>query len=691
MVTGGTLFTAGILCAALLEGGNAPGGVTLDLTTVEWQLYGWRPYDWMLFRSLETGQTLQAEIGPVTAKIPGSVQQALLEEGIIKDWNSGTQSRDCAWVENYHWQFHTEIPDDRLPQKAPVVLDAPGLDYAGWIYFDGKEIGRFEGTFLPHRFDLTAYVDAKRETHSLDVLFDTPPPEQGQIGFTSKSRYIKPRFAYGWDWCPRLVPIGVWDSLSIRSGLDALLHVKSLSTSLVSDTGTGRVEVILSSTAAVPEAAQYVMELRDTDKLLASVTATPAVGATCLTLECAAVEPWWPNTSSHNADGHAKTYQVQFRAVNAGGQTLWSETKQTGFRTIEWRACDEAPEGALPWMCVVNGEPTFLQGVNWSPIRPLYPDTCDEEYSRLIDLYRDMGVNCLRVNGVGLLEKEIFYELCDRAGILVWQDFPLSSSGIDNWPPEDPEIIARLVRIAESFIPRRRHHPSLLMWCGGNELQSGPNGEKSGGGKPAPADHPCLAALRETVERLDPGRRFLPTTAFGPQFYAHRDNFGKGLHHLVHGPWGMSTFQGVEDWKEYWRGDDALFRSEVGMPGAEPLALIRKYAGDEEAWPPTGTYWKHSCSWWIQWDRFKEELGDLPEAQALQQYVEETQRIQAEALAFAAKSSKDRFPACGGFLVWHGHDCFPCPINNSLIDFEGNPKPVYFGLQEVFKSQEKQP
>ena len=87
---------------------------------------------------------------------------------------------------------------------------------------------------------------------------------------------------------------------------------------------------------------------------------------------------------------------------------------------------------------------------------------------------------------------------------MVWQEFPLSSSGIDNWPPEDDKSIAALTAIARSYIERRQHHPSLIVWCGGNELQGNLAGGKTGGGKPCDLEHPLLCALDNVVSEMDP-------------------------------------------------------------------------------------------------------------------------------------------------------------------------------------------
>ena len=117
------------------------------------------------------------------------------------------------------------------------------------------------------------------------------------------------------------------------------------------------------------------------------------------------------------------------------------------------------------------------------------------------------------------------------------------------------------------------------MWCGGNELQLGHGNARIGGGVPLGYDHPTLAAMHAVVKRLDPGRRFVPTSSSGPRFSADASEFGKGVHHDVHGPWNLPGT--MEEWKGYWDQDDALFRSEVGVPGASPAAMIMQYCQDE--------------------------------------------------------------------------------------------------------------
>jgi beta-mannosidase len=650
----------------------------IDLAALDWQWLGWRPWMWKLRASLETGRPLMNDIGPMPASVPGTVQKALLDAGLIEDWNVGMNSLACEWAEHRHWELLTRLPTKALAGARKIVLDAHGLDYSGWILVDNQQVATFKGVLKPHRIDLADHL-ADGEDHHLSIVFDIPPREQGQIGFTSQSRYFKPRYNYGWDWCPRLVPIGVWGPIAIRANLAAEFGIVRVSSDLAEDLRTGTLSVrTCYEPAGAPEDLSVRVSLADADGEIAFREAPLQAGQHDLRIEGLRVEPWWPNGM-----GPAKTYRLTVEVVAPDGSTLWQERRKVGFRRIRWLPCEGAPADALPWLCEVNGTSVFLQGCNWAPLRLAYADLTDGDYGRVVPLYRDMGCNLLRVWGGGYLETECFYDLCDDAGILVWQEFPLSSSGIDNWPPEDPEVIEELCEIARSYIRRRAHHPSLLMWCGGNELQGGADPSKVGGGRPTPPDHPCLAALAQVVREEDPGRRFVHTSSSGPRFTADASEFGQGLHHDVHGPWG---FDGdFEGWREYWRGDDALFRSEVGVPGACDVELIKRYCPDGTWWPPNNATWAHSSLWWIMWDRYS-RLDALDPEQALAAYVEQTQAEQAEALAFAAAMCKRRFPRCGGFMIWTGHDCFPCPINNSVIDFDGHCKPGYYALKKVFQS-----
>ena len=644
--------------------------ITHDLNTLKWQVSGWTPYLWRFTNSIETGATCQAEIPDIPVQVPGSVQKALIQARIIEDWNIGMNARSCEWVENRHWMYTTLLPTEWFSGEHTHQLVCNGLDYSGWVFLDGQQIGEFKGTHTPHIFKIpeTSSVAARR----LQIIFDCPPRWLGQFGHTSQMTDWKPRFNYTWDWTARLVQTGIWDSIVIEThDGDVIKGLRCHAT--VNGSGSE-----LFACATVPPHRSVALHLLTNGVIVhARVVSAHELGDGVMWRELA-VERW------HSVGrGAQHLYTLRCSLLGDNQELLDVQELSVGFRNVEWRQCTGADASSAPWLCVVNGDPLFLQGVNWTPIRPNFADVTDEQYHELLTQYRDLGCNLLRVWGGGFLEKEIFYNVCDELGLLVWQEIPLSSSGIDNWPPEDTESISQMCNITCSFIERRQHHPSLLLWCGGNELQGSPDGGKTGGGLPVTNSHPLIAACTNVAAAMDPHRRFLPTSSSGPTFTADAADFGKQIHWDVHGPWKL--WGDESDWQEYWEHDDALFRSETGAPGASPLDILMWAAGTTSPGPCNNDnpLWRR-MSWWIEEPEFIAEHGRTPVDP--REYINWSQERQARALAVAAWSCKARFPRCGGFLVWMGHDSFPCPANTAIIDFWGRPKPAAIALQQVFRA-----
>jgi beta-mannosidase len=141
----------------------------------------------------------------------------------------------------------------------------------------------------------------------------------------------------------------------------------------------------------------------------------------------------------------------------------------------------------------------------------------------------------------------------------------------------------------------------------------------------------------------------------------------------------------MNDVYEFWTKDDALFHSEVGVPGTMSAEMIRKYAGTFEPLPAdySNPLW-NAVNWWIDWKQYlKAHNGKAPSN--LEEYVEWSTQRQTQGVTIALETCKKKFPRCGGFIIWMGHDCFPCPVNTSIIDFEGNLKPAALEVSKIWK------
>ncbi len=646
-----------------------------DLSELAWTLEGYTPnlwrFEWQYgpgFGSTERCVDVRA----VPARVPGSVQGALRAAGVLPDWNVGLNARQCEWVEHRHWLYSAPLPDEWVDGDGVLRLECEGLDYAGWVYLNRREVGAFAGTHRPHQFDLTPHL--LPSGNILTIVFDLPPRWLGHFGETSKMTEWKTRFNYTWDWCPRLVQTGIWDTITLSCVAGSELLGLRCETDVDLSDNTGVLE--LSADVTAESGMHICVRLERDGALIREGECSPAAFVQGIAWTGLPIELWWPNL-----EGAQPLYTVSCALVDGDGREYDRLTRRVGFKHVEWLPCEGAPAEADPWLCAVNGRPIFLQGVNFAPLSANYADLTREDYAARLRQYRDLGLNLFRINACQFREREWFYDLCDELGLMVWQEFPITSSGLENWPPEDDDSIDAMAEIAAAFIRLRRHHVSLLMWSGSNEQMGDLEGNKRGMGKPCDLSHPMLRRLGEVALALDPRRRYIPTSPLGPRAWFDLADAGKGLHWDVHGGAAMML---LEDAEPYWANDDALFRAEVYCPGASSVAVIEKYAGDFPTFPATAhnPYWSRLTTWWIDWDRLVAIHGREPVD--LAEYVAWSQAKQALMISREMQACKARFPRCGGVLMWSGHDTFPLTVNTSLFDFDGHPKLAAEAVRNVW-------
>jgi beta-mannosidase len=662
--------------AATAQPSDSKKGI-YDATLLDWHVWCYRPNVWRMNFNFEQLTGSWAEHANIPINLPGSIQQALKSAGIIEDWNIGLNHTKIEWIENRHWLIGAKVPDEwfRVNQDEQLFIECKGLDQKGILMVNGQEAGRFENTFIPYKFLISPFL--KESNNNILFLFETPPENLAQIGWTSKIKDWKPRFYYGWDWIPRILQTGIWDKVLIHRVNDNQPMFENLKVVATADKLKDLGSVTIT---AMPNryALSQRIQVHLTDEEGKSVFEDTFRAAEAINGKCwdnLDVKRWWPNGA-----GEQQLYKLQITLIDEQGNKLQQETRRIGFRQIDWSHTKGAPIDADPWLCSVNNQPIFLQGINWTPIRPNFADLQYDDYARLLKLYRDGGINTIRIWGGGFPEKDWLYDLCDEMGILIWQDFPLSSSGLDNYPPEDLKLVDEIRQIVTHYVKRLHHHPSLLLWCGGNELY------EMGDVAPVTDKHIMVKAMKDVVSLLDPARRFLSGSPSGPKISVDMNLVGKGVHWDVHGPWKLpfsATDQTMKAVEEYWSKDDAMFRSEVGVPGAMSLETMQKYNGGLQLLPASmeNPLWRN-VSWWIEWDEYITSGGNSSEINA---YIKWSQERQTKGLTMALKKNKDRFPACGGFIIWMGHDSFPCMINTSLVDFDGHPKPVFRELSRIWK------
>ena len=364
------------------EVGDSPSKKSVyDLSKLPWILSGCAPDFSKFAETTDIRKLDSAEVGPIAAPVPGSVQMALLNAGTIKDWNLGLNARENEWVENRDWIYQVAIPDEWIRDGKEFRLHCAGLDYAGEISLNGKTVRSFEGSFTPHVVELKPLL--KPSENLLSIRFTPPPRWLGQAGYTSRMKEWKPRFSYYWDWTSRMVQTGIWDAVRLEVVRSA--EIEQLSCIADADVASGK--GMLNLSGSVNGGAIVRVTLKSDQQVIRTVDLSAAqFSKSGVKWAELATELWWPNGM-----GKRPLYELTCELLDDQRRLMDRQSRRIGFRHVEWRRTKGAPESADPYLCVVNGKETFLFGVDWTPIRPNFADLREEDYRQRLGVYRDCG------------------------------------------------------------------------------------------------------------------------------------------------------------------------------------------------------------------------------------------------------------------------------------------------------------
>lgn len=644
----------------------------MSLNGSDWLFKGFEGEDW-IWRNSEKPDTRDLRWW-YQGSVPGSVHHDLLQLGDLPDPYFERNSLLAEWVPERTWIYKKSFHADPSWQGRRVQLHFEGIDYEATVFINGVRVGSHEGMYTPAVFEVGDRLKYGEE-NLLAVVIERAPDEEPQVSKTEYVRTHKSRMTYWWDFCPRMIHIGIWDDVYLE--LSGPVRVEDLWVRPELDADLRRADLSVSATlhSALHQSVAVETLIRFGGEVVATQRSTHALppGETRLNLRLDIAEPqlWWPN-----GHGEQPLYQAEMRVIGEDGDQSHALRRTFGIRRVETLTNEGAGEGALKYTLEVNGKKIYIKGWNWVPIDVMYGVERPEKLERLITLAKRANVNLLRVWGGGLIEKEAFYDLCDRHGIMVWQEFIQSSSGIANKPSAEPEFLAMMVREAEQIIPRRRNHPSLVIWCGGNELM-GP------GGKPLDDSEPVLGALKDAVNRLDPDRHWLPTSPSGPA----SGNSLKAIEadpegqHDVHGPW---EHQGLTGQYTLYNKGTSMLHSEFGAEGMAHVNVIDATIAREHQWPASkdNRIYFHRGSWWNNEALVQESFGGIDSVALLSRA---SQFLQHEALRYALESNRRRQWRNSGSIPWQFNEPYPNAWCTNAVDYYGQPKGGYWAVARAYE------
>ncbi|MGE4489921.1 MAG: glycoside hydrolase family 2 protein, partial [Kiritimatiellales bacterium] len=519
-------------------------------------------------------EEIPASDGWIPAQVPGDVHTDMIAAGKLDDLYFSDNIEKHRGINELEWWYYREFS---VPDPEPVSeLVFKGIDTLADVYLNGRKIGQTGNMFREYRFDVSGILkEGAPNTLYVRIL---------PVSIVMKQHDASPYFAcfnahrifmrkaqchFGWDWAPDCPGAGIWDSVMLESHDAVCLDGINLNTS-----GSGAVSFFVSLAGSVQEAGTDGLELKLSviDPSGAQVTEErwPASGIKNFrNVFISNPRLWWPNGM-----GKQPLYRYEIRLLK-NGQELDCKTGRFGIREAQ---LVEQPLGAdkMGFTFKVNGENCFCKGANWVPLDSFTGSIPEKKYRHMLRLAKDAGFNMLRVWGGGIYEKDLFYDLCDELGIMVWQDFMFACGDV---PDNDPEFVENVRAEIEHQVKRLRTHTSLVYWVGGNE-KSGDFYRKMVNYGDSLFDE----MIPGIVHTLDPYR---PYRRGSPYAYIDSGNHPKSgdAHLSALGETFSPGSKGFQDYRNCINHIDTSFNSEFAIQGPSRRQSFEKFMPKEHWWP----------------------------------------------------------------------------------------------------------
>ncbi|MCB8982610.1 MAG: glycoside hydrolase family 2 protein [Ardenticatenaceae bacterium] len=626
-----------------------------------------------------TGEWRFRQVGTdewLPATVPGGVHTDLLALGRIPDPFVADNEKKVQWVAETDWEYryHFAVAAEVLAQPC-VWLVGDGLDTLAAVALNGRSLGHTNNMFRQYRWEVKDLLQAGE--NELLITFPSPvqyiSAKQAERPLPGVSQAIpggpylrKAPCQFGWDWGPQLPPIGIWKDIRLEGGPGPRLD----DVHLRQQHANGQVVVSAALSVAGETSASLSAQLQVTAPDGEEWLAETAVSAhTALNITIANPQLWWPN-----GYGDQPLYRVAV-ALREGEEVIDQRGYQLGLRTLELR--QDPDEWGRSFEFVANGVPIFAKGSNWIPADSFPTRISDEYLEALIRGAAETHQNMLRVWGGGFFEEERFYDLCDKYGILVWQDYIFSCSV---YPLDDPEFLDNVRLEVQENVRRLRHRASLALWCGNNEMEWG--WADWGWTRPDLADmkaaydrffHHTLAGWSTT---LDPDTPYWPSSPSSDTPFENPNGQVQGDAHY------WDVWHGRKPFTAY-RSQFPRFMSEFGFQALPPLATIRTYAAEAD-WNMTS---------YIMERHQKNDSGNsLMVGQMLDTFrlpkdfsslVYLSMVLQAEGIRYGVEHWRRSRDRVAGTLYWQLNDCWPV-ASWSSIDYFGRWKALHYAARRFY-------
>ena len=636
-------------------------------------------------RSLNQGWTLTGDTLNINIQVdvPSVVQQSLYENGLIPHPYLGTVENDLLWISDHPWDYSLRFDVDKdMLENYCVELVFKGLDTYAEVKLNGEKLFFADNQFRTWKKWVNDYLKEKDnllEVHFIPydstqmALYEQHHPQLPEKYAVSR----KAPYQHGWDWAPKYKNVGIWKPVKLvaREWNGAWLEDAYIVTEAANADSANlwlNLDIYSDMYSALAEV-ELIVDGIKTYKVEAALREEHQHKYIPITIEHPRL--WWPNEM-----GEQPLYDFEVRLLK-DGKLLDSRTFKSGIKTFEM--VDEPDSIGRAFYFKVNGVPMYAKGANYVPEEMIETWINADNTLSLLRQAKEAHFNMLRVWGGGIYPSDDFFNICDSLGILVWQDFMFAGTMY----PYDETFLYKNVRIeAEEQVKRLASHPSLALWCGGNEISEGYYNwgwQKSlnwseEDDKDIKAGYDALfeSLLPQVVEKFDGTRPYWPSSP--SKGWGRPESLTEGDVHYWGVWWGEQPY-------EMYREKVGRFNSEYGYQSYPDYQTLLKIAQGEELSKDAqviAAHQKHARGT-RQIDDFIQRYYPDVQPKDFEEYVHLSQLSQAYGMEVAIEAHRTAKPYNMGTLYWQLNDAWPV-TSWSSIDYYGNPKVFQERLKTLY-------